>query len=95
MRSIHLLHGHKCADGMIFAKEDSDEDSEDMTVGGVGRGKKKTLYPLSMKGGRAVLPSLDEEAFPLQDKKRILRAFLTSSYGMFPFGQSVTSVSLV
>jgi hypothetical protein len=74
---------------MIFTKEgsDSEEDSEDTAVRGVGRGKKKKLWPLSKKDGHAVLPSLDEQS--LEDKKSILRAYFTSSYRMFPFGANL------
>ena len=56
-----------------------------MVVNGVGRGKKKTLWPLTENSsGQAVLPSLDDKTvLRLQDKKSIVRAFLTSSYRMF------------
>jgi hypothetical protein len=56
-------------------------------VSGTGRGKKKTLWPLTKNSnGQVVLPSLDDKTvLRLQDKKSIVRAFLTSSYRMFSF----------
>jgi hypothetical protein len=56
-------------------------------VNGTGRGKKKALWPLTKNpSGQAVLPSLeDKTVLRLQDKKSIVRAFLTSSYRMFSF----------
>ena len=58
-----------------------------MVVNGMGRGKKKTLWPLMKNSsGQVVLLSLDDKtALGLQDKKSIVRAFLTSSYHMFSF----------
>jgi hypothetical protein len=56
-------------------------------VNGTGRGKKKTLWPLTKNSsGQAVLPNLDDKTvLRLQDKKSIVRAFLTSSYRTFSF----------
>lgn len=56
-------------------------------MNGMSRGKKKTLWPLTKNSsGQAVLPSLDDKAaLGLQNKKSIIRAFLTSSYRMFSF----------
>jgi hypothetical protein len=71
-----------------FTVQESDEESEEHEItGGVGRGKKKDLWPLSKDGARnIILPSLDgEDYYSLQDKKSILRSFLTHSYRIFSF----------
>jgi hypothetical protein len=68
-----------------------------MTARGVGRGKKKDLWPLPKhSNGKVVLPSLDEkQELGLGDKKRIVRSFLTHSYRRFLFFVLLECLSLV
>jgi len=76
-------------DDVIFTIDGSDCESDgSSTAKGVGRGKKNDLWALSKNAnGRVVLPSLDSEdskgPHGLQDKKSILRSFLTHTYRKF------------
>jgi hypothetical protein len=65
----------------------SDDESGDETFAGVGRGKKKGLWPLGKNShGEPILPTLGEDdPASLNDKKDILRSFFTYSYRMFHF----------
>jgi hypothetical protein len=71
---------------MISATEESDDDTDDsVTIRGVGRGKKKDLWTLQRNAkGEMILPSFDKE-LSLQDKKCIVRSFLTYTYRKFLF----------
>jgi hypothetical protein len=71
---------------LIFTVETKDDDPEDTTTArGVGRGKKKELTLLSRNtNGKVVLPAMDTKDGPdLQEKKKILRSFLTHTYRKF------------
>jgi hypothetical protein len=71
---------------LILTVDNGDDDPEDTTIArGVGRGKKKELRTLSRnKDGKVVLPGLDTKEVPdLQEKKSILRSFLTHTYRKF------------
>ena len=74
-------------DGFSFILDESDDESDDATIKGVGRGKKKNLWPINKdSNGKPMLPEFDENEEPsLVDKKNILHSFFTSSYRMFYF----------
>ena len=59
-----------------------DEDEKKNLARGVGRGKKKKLWPLSKDDtGTVVLPSFEAHSLPsLEDRKDIIRSFFTHSY---------------
>jgi hypothetical protein len=87
---MHLpdKHTDTMADCLIFATDESDDESdESVTARGVGRGKKKDLWPLlKNSNGKVMLPSLDTNGgLALGDKKSIVRSFLTHSYRKFLF----------
>jgi hypothetical protein len=75
---------------MIFTDASSDEETDDAkTIKGVGRGKKKDLWTMKRDDhGKIILPSFDEP-LSLQDKKGILRSFLTHTYRMCHFSSVV------
>jgi hypothetical protein len=69
--------------------DDSEKESDDDdTVIGMGRGKKKDLWPMTLNvHGHPILPAFNkEDHYPsLGDLKSILRSFVTYSYRMFLF----------
>lgn len=76
-------------DGSDESDTDNPEADNPVTVRGVGRGKKKDLWALQKDvNGEIILPDLDE-TITLQNKKQILRSFLTATYRMFSFSFSI------
>jgi hypothetical protein len=92
--SVHLSFQQTV--GIIF-DIGQDESDDPQTAAGVGRGKKKELWELPKNSaGKAIIPSLEEMAsYSLNDKKHIVRSFLTYSYRMFHILSLYIFVSLV
>lgn len=88
--SIHLLFQY--TNCFLFDVDESEDDSK--TIAGIGRGKKKDLWSFTKnQAGKEILPEMEECS--LQDKKCIVRSFLTYSYRMFyvlPLSMSVSFV---
>src|SRR5436190_18654355 len=66
--------------------DSDDSDGDDIKTGGVGRGKKKKLYPLPKgRDGMPQLPSFEGQSKPsLEERKNVIRSIFTHSYRTFP-----------